>query len=239
MNIAELVREAHALPKERPMQSTAPRTCAAHLKEVSMSTLRNTISAAAALLLIASVAGAQEHRRREVIPASELPAAGMCRVWVTGLPASRQSAATDCNTARANAPANSRIIYGNASNGRVFLDTRNPRYDPRLDPRDPRYDPRYDPRLDPRNRRDDRDRRDVSKEERKRTKEWEKQERKRDKEWEKSRRKADKHHDGDDDEGDDDDDDDDRNDDRRDRRNDDRRGRDNGRVLQLPRILRP
>ena len=188
-----------------------------------MLTMRNTITTATALLLVASVASAQEDRRRESIPADQLPPAGMCRVWIDGLTVTRQPAATDCNTARRNAPVNSRIVYGGSSNGRVYLLPRS-------------TDPRYDPRLDPRNRTGDRDGRELSKEERKRMKEWEKNQRKRNKEWEKSQRSNRQRgdHDGDDD--------DDRNDDRQNRRNrgiDDRSPRDDGRVTQVPRIFRP
>ena len=190
-----------------------------------MSPLRNTITTAAALLLVASVAGAQETRRRESIPRDQLPPAGMCRVWIDGLAVTRQPAATDCATARRNAPINSRVVYGGSSNGLIIGNPRT--IDPRIDPRD-------DPRRD-------RNGRELTKEERKRAKEWQKAQRKREKElekiqregnksWEKSRRHRD--HDGDDD-------DDDRNDDRRNRTVDDRRPRDDGRFTQVPRIFRP
>src|SRR5215212_6368777 len=49
------------------------------------------------------------------IPPGQLPPAGMCRVWVDGVPPGRQAAPTDCTTAQRelrNAPRNARIIYG-------------------------------------------------------------------------------------------------------------------------------
>lgn len=46
------------------------------------------------------------------IPSSQLPPAGMCRIWLEGVPASRQPAATDCVTALRNKPANARVIFG-------------------------------------------------------------------------------------------------------------------------------
>src|SRR2546423_13207954 len=87
---------------------------------------------------------------------------GMCRIWIDGVPADRQPAPTDCNTARARGPRNGRVIYGSQTQGPVYsdprLDPRSGQYDPRLDPRNGQYDPRldprsgqYDPRYDPRN----------------------------------------------------------------------------------------
>jgi hypothetical protein len=109
--------------------------------------LRFATIAGTALTLATTTLGAQGLRTG--ISQSELPPAGLCRVWLDGVPANRQPRPTDCATARRNAPANSRIIYGNQSQGRVGLDPRvgtvNGRYDPRADPRSPSYDPRYDP----------------------------------------------------------------------------------------------
>lgn len=46
------------------------------------------------------------------IPKEYLPPAGMCRVWVDGVPANQQPAPTDCAAAVRNKPANGRVIYG-------------------------------------------------------------------------------------------------------------------------------
>ena len=120
-----------------------------------MFTLRFAILAGSALALATTTAGAQG--RRTGIPPGQMPPAGLCRVWIDGVPPGRQPRPTDCATARAHAPANSRVIYGSQSQGRVSLDPRagtmNGRYDPRADPRSPAYDPRYDrnsTRYDPR-----------------------------------------------------------------------------------------
>src|SRR5665647_1090448 len=120
-----------------------------------MFTLRFAILAGSALALATTTAGAQG--RRTGIPSGQMPSAGLCRVWIDGVPPGRQPRPTDCATARAHAPANSRVIYGSQSQGRVSLDPRagtmNGRYDPRADPRSPAYDPRYDrnsTRYDPR-----------------------------------------------------------------------------------------
>lgn len=108
--------------------------------------LRFAMLAGTAVALATTTAGAQ--RLRTDIPSGQMPPAGLCRVWIDGVPPGRQPRATDCETARAQAPANSRIIYGSQSQGRVSLDprthTRDGRYDPRADPRSPAYDPRFD-----------------------------------------------------------------------------------------------
>lgn len=46
------------------------------------------------------------------IPADALPPKGMCRIWIDGVPASQQPAATDCSTAIRNKPANARVLFG-------------------------------------------------------------------------------------------------------------------------------
>lgn len=85
--------------------------------------------------------------RLSAVPSSMLPPAGLCRVWIEGVPASRQPAVTDCATARASLRTNSRVIYGGSSNGRLGLDPRDPRNDERLNPNSPRYDPVYAERV--------------------------------------------------------------------------------------------
>ncbi|MCE2903144.1 MAG: hypothetical protein ACK6DP_05465 [Gemmatimonas sp.] len=49
---------------------------------------------------------------KSAIPAAYLPPAGMCRLWVDGVPPAQQPAPTDCATAVRNKPANGRVIYG-------------------------------------------------------------------------------------------------------------------------------
>jgi hypothetical protein len=46
------------------------------------------------------------------IPASSRPPAGMCRIWLDGVPAAQQPAPTDCATAVRNRPAKGRVIFG-------------------------------------------------------------------------------------------------------------------------------
>jgi hypothetical protein len=46
------------------------------------------------------------------VPADARPPKGMCRIWLDGVPAAQQPAATDCQTAIKNRPANGRVIFG-------------------------------------------------------------------------------------------------------------------------------
>lgn len=62
--------------------------------------------------VFATEASAQVMVRASSVPPGQRPPDGMCRVWIEGVPAGRQPRATDCATARASAPLNSRIIYG-------------------------------------------------------------------------------------------------------------------------------
>ena len=66
--------------------------------------------------------------RRPAIPADARPPKGMCRIWIDGVPAAQQPAATDCPTALKNRPLNGRVVFGdefadsskkNASKGKL------------------------------------------------------------------------------------------------------------------------
>jgi hypothetical protein len=46
------------------------------------------------------------------IPADARPPKGMCRIWLDGVPAAQQPAATDCPSALRNRPANGRVVFG-------------------------------------------------------------------------------------------------------------------------------
>ncbi len=46
------------------------------------------------------------------IPPGQRPPAGMCRIWLDGVPPGQQPAPTDCATAVRNRPANGRVIFG-------------------------------------------------------------------------------------------------------------------------------
>jgi hypothetical protein len=54
----------------------------------------------------------KDSSRRASVPADARPPKGMCRIWIDGVPATQQPAATDCATAVKNRPANGRVIFG-------------------------------------------------------------------------------------------------------------------------------
>ena len=118
-----------------------------------MKNIRYAVAAGTALFVVSATAGAQ--LTRTAIPRTTTTSvpAGMCRIWIDGLPASRQPAPTDCNTARARVPSNGRVIYGSNTQQPVYgstgtydprRDSRSGQYDPRLDRTSSRYDRRYD-----------------------------------------------------------------------------------------------
>ncbi len=76
------------------------------------------ISVALAGFAAVSPLSAQGRRSNQGIPPGQMPPAGMCRIWIDGVAPGRQPRATDCATARANVPANGRVIYGSSSRNR-------------------------------------------------------------------------------------------------------------------------
>ena len=69
----------------------------------------------ALLVLLATAAplGAQAPGQSTTdIPPGDRPPPGMCRIWLNGVPASRQPAPTDCATAIRRRPPNARVIFG-------------------------------------------------------------------------------------------------------------------------------
>ncbi len=82
--------------------------------------------AVAGLVLSAGVAEAQrrpvaqkgrteqteQSRRDPIVPQGYSPPAGMCRIWIKGVPPGQQPAPTDCASAVRNRPANGRVLFG-------------------------------------------------------------------------------------------------------------------------------
>ena len=82
--------------------------------------------AVAALALSAGVANAQrrpvpvtqgteqtsQSGRDPVVPPGYSPPAGMCRIWIKGVPPGQQPAPTDCSSAVRNRPANGKVLFG-------------------------------------------------------------------------------------------------------------------------------
>ena len=50
--------------------------------------------------------------REQVVPPGFFPPAGMCRIWINGVPAGQQPAPTDCASAVRNRPVNGRVLFG-------------------------------------------------------------------------------------------------------------------------------
>lgn len=57
---------------------------------------------------------APRHVRQDssAVPATSRPPKGMCRIWLSDVPASQQPAATDCASAVRNRPPTGRVIFG-------------------------------------------------------------------------------------------------------------------------------
>ena len=87
------------------------------------SVLRFVAPAVVGLIVSAAVAEAQRpvpakprvqqtQGREQIVPPGFYPPAGMCRIWVNGVPAAQQPAPTDCASAVRNRPANGKVLFG-------------------------------------------------------------------------------------------------------------------------------
>jgi hypothetical protein len=76
--------------------------------------IKQIMLAATIAAFAAMPAAAQEKQLTggDKIPPGHRPPAGMCRIWLEGVPPGQQPAPTDCKTAVANRPANGRVIFG-------------------------------------------------------------------------------------------------------------------------------
>ncbi len=81
------------------------------MKRVNVVAIIGLIVAAAAPAM-AQQPAQKDSAKKPVIPADARPPKGMCRVWIDGVPAAQQPAATDCATAVKNRPNNGRVIFG-------------------------------------------------------------------------------------------------------------------------------
>jgi hypothetical protein len=90
---------------------------------LSLLLTRPVLAAAFALVISAGVAEAQRpvpvrpkstapQSREQIVPPGFFPPAGMCRVWIDGVPAGQQPAPTDCASAVRNRPANGKVLFG-------------------------------------------------------------------------------------------------------------------------------
>ena len=89
---------------------------------LSLSLMRSLLAVALGLVISAGVAQAQRpvpvrprsaaQSRESIVPPGFYPPAGMCRVWINGVPAGQQPAPTDCASAVRNRPANGKVLFG-------------------------------------------------------------------------------------------------------------------------------
>ena len=56
---------------------------------------------------------------KQTIPKGQLPPPGMCRIWISDVPADKQPAPTDCATAIKNRPSNGRVVFGDDEDSRA------------------------------------------------------------------------------------------------------------------------
>jgi hypothetical protein len=82
------------------------------MKRLKFAVLFGIVAAAAPARMWAQQASKDTNKKNASIPADARPPKGMCRIWIDGVPAAQQPAATDCPTALKNRPANARVIFG-------------------------------------------------------------------------------------------------------------------------------
>lgn len=104
----------------------APLTAMNHsFRHLTLSTLlRFALPGVVGLIMSAGVAEAQrpvpanprpqqqQPRREQIVPPGFYPPAGMCRIWIDGVPAAQQPAPTDCASAVRNRPTNGKVLFG-------------------------------------------------------------------------------------------------------------------------------
>src|SRR5262245_29803428 len=85
---------------------------------IGMKLFKVVVTTAIVSIAAAAPSSAQQGAQRDTarkhapIPADERPPKGMCRIWLDGVPAAQQPAATDCPTALKNRPPNGRVVFG-------------------------------------------------------------------------------------------------------------------------------
>ena len=114
------------------------------------------ISLALAVAAAAPLSAQGNGTKAGKIPPGQRPPAGMCRIWLDGVPPGQQPAPTDCATAVRNRPANGRVIFGDDYVDGKIKKLNGNADDRRTAPREDRVDDRDRSRADRDNpRRDD------------------------------------------------------------------------------------
>ena len=70
------------------------------------------IASAATLALAAPLSAQNADTSGNAIPDKQRPPAGMCRIWLDGVPADQQPAPTDCATAIRHRPPKGHVVFG-------------------------------------------------------------------------------------------------------------------------------
>jgi hypothetical protein len=70
------------------------------------------LAIACGLLVAATLQAQRPKSAAKVVPPELRPPAGMCRIWLDGVPPGRQPAPTDCASALRNRPAKGQVIFG-------------------------------------------------------------------------------------------------------------------------------
>ncbi len=84
-------------------------------------TISRTVALMGLSVTLAGTAAAQGRgRSSNSYPPGFKPPAGMCRVWIQGVPPGRQPGVTDCASARAMASANSTVLYGDRNDDPAY-----------------------------------------------------------------------------------------------------------------------
>jgi len=103
------------IPADRPLRG---------MLRVVEAVLKRCIRFSLAVVLVAAAhpLAAQEARDPQPrVPESFTVPAGLCRLWIDGVPASRQPAPTDCASAIRNRPANAAVVFGPQRRGASAL----------------------------------------------------------------------------------------------------------------------
>lgn len=123
----------------------------------------NRLTALIAFATTAAVTTSLEAQGRDRggrdIPPGHYPPAGMCRIWIDGVPPGQQSAPMKCEDARREVPSNGRVILGDDDPRRNRRDEDDKRGREDRDRNDDRYDRDRDNDADRRAERRDRERR--------------------------------------------------------------------------------
>ena len=82
------------------------------MKQLSAVLTIGLMLAAVAPAMAQQAASKDSTRKVAAVPADARPPKGMCRIWIDGVPAAQQPAATDCPTAVKNRPENARVLFG-------------------------------------------------------------------------------------------------------------------------------